>query len=101
MDLPAGIEGVDLGPDPLDTPFQRRPAARRRGVGRAALAGSCVNGASGGNHAVCLALAHLGDAAIVQRNVHSSVIDGLVLSGPAARASSRPRSTTTSASPTA
>ncbi len=28
-----------------------------------------------------MALAHLGDAAIVQRNVHSSVIDGLVLNG--------------------
>ena len=28
-----------------------------------------------------MALAHLGDAAVVQRNVHSSVIDGLVLSG--------------------
>ena len=40
-----------------------------------------VNGGSGGNHAICLALAHLGERVVVQRNVHSSVIDGLVLSG--------------------
>lgn len=29
----------------------------------------------------CLALAHLGDEIVVQRNVHSSTIDGLILSG--------------------
>jgi lysine decarboxylase len=40
-----------------------------------------VNGGSGGNHAVCLALAHTGEHVVVQRNVHSSIIDGLVLSG--------------------
>jgi len=80
LDLPAGIEGVDVGPDPLQTPFQRAQdlAARAWGARRSWF---LVNGASGGNHAICLALAHLGDRAIVQRNVHSSVIDGLVLSG--------------------
>ena len=41
-----------------------------------------VNGGSGGNHAICLALAHLGERVVVQRNVHTpSTIDGLVLSG--------------------
>lgn len=40
-----------------------------------------VNGASGGNHAICLALAHTTSTIVVQRNVHSSVIDGLVMSG--------------------
>ena len=40
-----------------------------------------VNGASQGNHAACLALAHIGARVVVQRNVHSSVIDGMVMSG--------------------
>jgi arginine decarboxylase len=80
LDFPAGTEGVDVGPDPLDTPFQQaqRLAAEAWGARRSWF---LVNGASGGNHAICLALAHLGSVAIVQRNVHSSVIDGLVLSG--------------------
>lgn len=80
MDLPAGVEGVDVGPDPAATPFQRAQdlAARAWGARRSWF---LVNGASGGNHAICLALAHLGERAVVQRNVHSSVIDGLVLSG--------------------
>lgn len=80
LDLPAGTEGVDVGPDPLDTPFHQaqRLAAEAWGARRSWF---LVNGASGGNHAACMALAHLGDVAVVQRNVHSSVIDGLVLSG--------------------
>ena len=43
--------------------------------------GSLTNGATQGNHAVCLALAPLGAPVVVQRNCHASVIDGLVLSG--------------------
>ncbi|MEO7197408.1 MAG: amino acid decarboxylase, partial [Solirubrobacterales bacterium] len=80
LDFPAGTEGLDIGPDPLDTPFQQAQqlAAEAWGARRSWF---LVNGASGGNHAICLALAHLGSAAVVQRNVHSSVIDGLVLSG--------------------
>ncbi len=80
LDFPAGTEGVDVGPDPLDTPFQRaqRLAAEAWGARRSWF---LVHGASGGNHAICMTLAHLGEAAVVQRNVHSSVIDGLVLSG--------------------
>lgn len=80
LDFPAGTEGVDVGPDPLDTPFQQAQALAAEAWG-AQRSWFLVNGASGGNHAACLALAHLGDAAVVQRNVHSSVIDGLVLSG--------------------
>lgn len=80
LDFPSGTEGVDVGPDPLDTPFQQsqRLAAEAWGARRSWF---LVNGASGGNHAICMALAHLGEVAVVQRNVHSSVIDGLVLSG--------------------
>jgi len=80
MDLPAGLDGIDVGPDPFETPFgiAQRLAAEAWGAQRSWF---LVNGASGGNHALCLALAHLGDTVVVQRNVHSSVIDGLVLSG--------------------
>jgi arginine decarboxylase len=87
-DIPAGIEGVDVGPDP--TPFERaqRLAAEAWGARRSWF---LLNGASGGNHAICMALAHASGKlrtgppdrgpVVVQRNVHSSIIDGLVLSG--------------------
>lgn len=80
LDLPAGLAGVDIGPDPLSTPFYQAQqlAADAWGAQRSWF---LVNGASGGNHAICMTIAHLGETAIVQRNVHSSVIDGLVLSG--------------------
>ena len=77
-DIPSVTEGVDVGPKP--TPFQQaqRLAAEAWGARRTWF---LVNGASQGNHSACLALAHSGDRVVVQRNVHSSVIDGLVLSG--------------------
>jgi arginine decarboxylase len=87
-DVPPSIEGIDVGPEP--TPFQRaqRLAADAWGARRSWF---LVNGASGGNHAICMTLAHAtGELAtgpphrgrvVVQRNVHSSTIDGLVLSG--------------------
>ena len=77
-DIPSVTEGVDIGPEP--TPFQQAQqlAAEAWGAGRTWF---LINGASQGNHATCMALAHLGDRVVVQRNVHSSVIDGLVLSG--------------------
>jgi arginine decarboxylase len=80
LDVPAGIEGIDVGPDESETPFQRaqRLAAEAWGAQRSWF---LVNGGSGGNHAICLALAHVGERVVVQRNVHSSIIDGLVLSG--------------------
>ncbi|HEX5713168.1 MAG TPA: aminotransferase class V-fold PLP-dependent enzyme [Solirubrobacterales bacterium] len=77
-DIPSVTEGVDIGPEP--TPFQQAQllAAAAWGARRTWF---LVNGASQGNHATCLALAHGGNRVVVQRNVHSSVIDGLVLSG--------------------
>ncbi len=80
LDIPAGIEGIDIAPDPAHTPFQlaQRLAADAWGARRSWF---LVNGGSGGNHAVCMALAHAGERVVVQRNVHSSIIDGLVLSG--------------------
>jgi lysine decarboxylase len=77
-DIPSITEGVDIGPEP--TPFQQAQdlAAAAWGARRSWF---LINGASQGNHTICLALAHSGAEVVVQRNVHSSVIDGLVLSG--------------------
>ena len=77
-DIPQDIEGIDLGPDP--TPYHRAEclAAEAHGAERSWF---LTNGASQGNHALCLALAPLGACVVVQRNSHASVIDGLVLSG--------------------
>jgi arginine decarboxylase len=87
-DVPAGIEGIDAGSEP--TPFQlaQSLAAEAWGAQRSWF---LLNGASGGNHAVCMAFAHARETTrsgppdrgtvAVQRNVHSSTIDGLVLSG--------------------
>jgi arginine decarboxylase len=77
-DVPSVTEGVDIGPEP--TPFQQAQALAAEAWG-AARTWFLINGASQGNHAACMALAHLGSRVVVQRNVHSSVIDGLVLSG--------------------
>jgi arginine decarboxylase len=78
LDIPQDIWGVDLGAEP--TPYQRAEqlAAEAYGAERSWF---LTNGASQGNHAVCLALAPLGAPVVVQRNAHTSVVDGLVLSG--------------------
>jgi arginine decarboxylase len=78
IDIPALMPGIDTGPEP--TPFQeaQRLAAEAWGARRSWF---LINGASQGNHVTCLALAHMGDEVVVQRNVHSSTIDGSVLAG--------------------
>jgi lysine decarboxylase len=78
MDIPALTPGIDAGPEP--TPFQSAQlmAAEAWGAGRTWF---LVNGASQGNQAACLAVAQAGTHAVVQRNVHSSTIDGLIVSG--------------------
>ena len=78
LDIPALIEGIDLGPEP--TPWQQAQqlAAEAWGARRAWF---LLNGASQGNHVACLALAHLGDEIVVQRTAHSSTVDGLIISG--------------------
>jgi arginine decarboxylase len=77
-DIPALIEGIDAGPEP--TPFSRAQqlAARAWGAKRSWF---LVNGASQGNHAACLALRHSGRRVAVQRNVHSSTVDGMIIAG--------------------
>ncbi len=78
LDVPQDIEGIDVGPPP--TPYERAEllAAEAYGAGQTWF---LTNGATQGNHALCLALAGPGKRVIVQRNSHASVIDGLVLSG--------------------
>jgi lysine decarboxylase len=78
LDIPQDIEGVDLGPSP--TPYERAEQLAADAYG-AARTWFLTNGATQGNHALCLALAPLGARAVVQRNSHASVIDGMVLSG--------------------
>jgi arginine decarboxylase len=78
LDIPQDIWGVDLGPSP--TPYQEaeRLAADAHGAARTWF---LTNGATQGNHALCLALAPLGAHVVAQRNSHASLVDGLVLSG--------------------
>jgi arginine decarboxylase len=78
LDIPALTYGIDVGPAP--TPFEeaQRLAAEAWGAKRAWF---LVNGASQGNLAAGLALAHHGEEVVVQRNAHSSAVDALVLSG--------------------
>ena len=78
LDIPALTYGVDLGPEPTAFAQAQTLAAEAWGARRAWF---LVNGASQGNLAAGLALAHRGEKVIVQRNAHSSTIDALVLSG--------------------
>jgi lysine decarboxylase len=78
LDIPQDIEGIDAGPSP--TPYERaeRLAADAYDAQRCWF---LTNGATQGNHALCLALAPPRTRVVVQRNSHASLIDGLVLSG--------------------
>lgn len=81
LDVPQDIEGIDVGPSP--TPYERAELLAAEAYG----ARQCwflTNGATQGNHALCLALAQGGrdpSRVLLQRNSHASLIDGLVLSG--------------------
>ena len=60
LDIPQDIEGIDLGPEP--TPYERAEQLAAEAYG-AARTWFLTNGATQGNHALCLALAPLGAAA--------------------------------------
>jgi arginine decarboxylase len=77
-DVPQDIYGIDLGPSP--TPYERAELLAAEAFG-AARTFFLTNGASQGNHTLCLALAPLGTRIVAQRNSHASIVDGLVLSG--------------------
>jgi lysine decarboxylase len=78
LDIPALTWGIDVGEEP--TPFieAQRLAAEAWGASRTWW---LVNGASQGNHAALLTLAHRGTQVVTQRNAHSSTIDALIISG--------------------
>lgn len=78
LDVPALTHGIDVGVEP--TPFEEAQQLAAEAWG-AARAWFLINGASQGNLAAGLALAHNGERVVVQRNAHSSAIDALVLSG--------------------
>jgi len=78
LDIPALTYGIDVGVEPSPFEQAQRLAADAWGAKRAWF---LINGASQGNLAAGLALAHRGSDVVVQRNAHSSVIDSLVLSG--------------------
>jgi arginine decarboxylase len=80
LDLPTLIEGVDVAPRGDVAPYEvaRRLAADAWGAGRTWF---LTNGASQGNLAACLAIAQRGPRVVVQRTVHGSTIDGLILAG--------------------
>jgi arginine decarboxylase len=82
LDLMPMVDGIDLGQEP--TPLERslRLAAGAWGARRTWF---LTNGATQGNHLAVLALRAFGDTVLVQRSVHSSVIDGLMLAGMRAR----------------
>ncbi|MFB6861478.1 aminotransferase class I/II-fold pyridoxal phosphate-dependent enzyme [Streptomyces virginiae] len=77
LDFPPLLDGIDLGPDtPLDRALHL--AAEAWGARRTWF---LTNGASQGNQIASMVAPALGRTLVVQRSVHSSVIDGLVLSG--------------------
>jgi arginine decarboxylase len=78
LDIPQDIYGVDAGPAPTPYAEAERLAAEAHGAARTWF---LTNGATQGNHALCLALAPLGTRVVAQRNSHASLVDGLVLSG--------------------
>lgn len=77
-DVQPFVEGIDYGqfPTPLDQSLEL--AAEAWGARKTWF---LTNGASKGNLMACLATRNLGDKIVVQRSVHSSVIDGLGLTG--------------------
>ena len=78
LDICQDIEGIDTGPSP--TPYERAEQLAAAAYG-ARQTWFLTNGATQGNHTLCLALAGPGQHVLVQRNSHASVVDGLVLSG--------------------
>ncbi|MGH3099655.1 MAG: aminotransferase class I/II-fold pyridoxal phosphate-dependent enzyme, partial [Thermoleophilia bacterium] len=78
LDIPALTWGIDVGEEPTPFTDAQRLAAEAWGARRTWW---LVNGASQGNHAALLALAHRGTEVVTQRNAHSSTIDALVMSG--------------------
>ena len=82
MDIPMFTEGVDLpAPDAVGPGALEQAMILAADAWGARRTWFLTNGASQGNHVSCLALRALGTTAVVQRSVHTSVIDGAILAG--------------------
>lgn len=85
MDLPMSMASIDQQTWNLRGDSTTTSAAHAQRLAAEAWGASRVwwvtNGASGGNHVATLAARFLGEELLVQRSVHSSVIDGLMLAG--------------------
>jgi arginine decarboxylase len=82
LDVPPLLDGIDTGPSPTPLEQSLELAAAAWGAQRTWF---LTGGASQANRIAVLACRGLGPSLVVQRSVHSSVIDGLIVSG--ARAS--------------
>lgn len=78
LDVAPLVHGIDQGPTPTALQQSVQLAAQAWGARRTWF---LTNGASKGNLVACLALRHLGEHVVVERTVHSSVIDGMMLGG--------------------
>jgi arginine decarboxylase len=78
LDIPPLTQGIDFGDVPTPLGQAAYLAAQAWGGRRAWF---LTNGASKGNLVACLALRGLGTQVVLQRSVHSSVVDGLALAG--------------------
>lgn len=78
LDIPPIIPGVDAGPTPTPLERSQRLAAEAWGASRTWF---IDHGGSGAVHAALLAARQLGSKVLIQRNVHSSAISGLILAG--------------------
>ena len=78
LDIQPLVYGIDYGVTPNPLEVSLKLAADAWGARRTWF---LTNGASMGNLTACLALRNFGDSIVVQRSVHSSVIDGLAITG--------------------
>ena len=78
LDVPPLTQGIDFGEAPTPLGQAAYLAAQAWGARRTWF---LTNGASKGNLVACLSLRGLGERVVLQRSVHSSVIDGLALAG--------------------
>ena len=78
LDVPPLTQSVDFGEAPTPLGQSAYLAAQAWGARRTWF---LTNGASKGNLVACLALRGLGERVVLQRSVHSSVVDGLALAG--------------------
>ena len=85
LDFPMLFSGVDQDTWRLVTPGRVTPLMQAQSLAAEAWGASrtwfVTNGSSGGNHIATTVVRALGEEAVVQRSVHSSVIDGMTRAG--------------------